>query len=95
VNLALGALLQARHALARGHCAALLALGRDHTVPWATAWGRCVLEAVALAEGDHETARAGFGEVLARTARRSQPGIFEQAPVSWALQMPVSSSSGV
>ena len=65
LNLALGALLQARHDVARGHGEALLALGRDHVLPLATAWGRGVLGAVALAEGD----RSGRGPASAMSWR--------------------------
>ena len=85
INLALGALLQARHDVARGHGEALLALGRDRVLPLATAWGRGVFGAVALAEDDRERARAGFGDVLALSAHGGLPGGLEQSAVAWAL----------
>jgi len=84
-NLSVGALLQAQHAPARGHGEALLAHGRNHMLPVATAWGQGVLGAVALAEGDRERARAGFGEVLALHAHGGLPRELEQTAVAWAL----------
>jgi DNA-binding CsgD family transcriptional regulator len=85
-NLALGALLQGRLELARLHGEELLALGRDQADSVVTAFGRCVFATLALAERDHQRARAGFGEALALTAGGSRSGGAEPAGVAWSLQ---------